>query len=118
MWKVVSGVRSSCVTAETKSARRWPSRMTFASRAATAPAARSTHAQATGKIQRIGDGGSGPPAAGSPGTRRNGSEANMRAWSSADPGSTGRRSAWGNRSLTVSSSPDLIAGQSSRQPWK
>ena len=55
MWKVVSGVRSSCVTAETKSARRWPSRMTFASRAATAAAARSTHGQATGKIQRIGE---------------------------------------------------------------
>ena len=44
MWKVVSGVRSSWVTAETKSARRWPKRMTLASRAATA-AGRQEHAQ-------------------------------------------------------------------------
>ena len=133
IWKVVSGVRSSWVTAETKEARRSLSRITPASSPATAAAARSTPTQAMPSDTRIGESDRstlGVNSVGnrrqcgpllriqgtSPGTSRTGRAASIRGLGRSGATSAGSKSACGSRSAMVASSESLIVGQSSTQP--
>ena len=116
IWKVVSGVRNSCVTAETKVALRSLNRITPPSKPATAAAANNMHAQAAVKDISMGDMAPSFSSNNGPGTRRTGNAANKRPPSLLGISTTETKSAAGNRSAMASKSEVLMAGQSNRQP--
>src|SRR4051812_34855168 len=76
---VVSGVRSSCVTAETNVARRWLRVITPCNKPAKAIAANETQTQAANSEIRMGDHADAFSPGNSPGNKTAGTEANNRA---------------------------------------
>ena len=116
IWNVVSGVRSSCVTAVTNDARRLLKRMMPASRQAMVTAVAAMQAQATASETNIGESPGGSSAGSSPGTIRSGKAASIRDGSTAACRGTGSNVAAGKRSPTASASNSRMPVQSKRQP--
>ncbi len=116
MRKVVSGVRSSCVTAETNSARRSDSCIEPRSSSANAEVASTTNTQPTTSATRSGRARAGAGSSRRPGTSRSGSVASLRSAPSDDPIATGNSSAFGSRSAISARSVSCSVGQSSQLP--
>ena len=116
--KVVSGVRSSCVTAETNAPRRSLSETAPLSSAATARPASKTHDHATASEKRIGDQNGRGSISTWPVIRCAGRAARRRV-SLFSPATNAMRckSPAGNKSLTLAMSEARNLSQSSQHPW-
>ena len=114
--KVVSGLRSSWVTEETKSARRWLSDIAPISRTPTEKMATAMQTHAILREKSIGEPSSTTPPGTRPGTSLSGSDASVRPSAGSNGPRSGISSDPGKRSSMLASRADRTLNQSIQQP--